>query len=82
MITKDNIKKHYSQYERVKTVDVYLDNDKFFTMTRDYGKFDGDCSDHTEFEFDCVGSEDFTEDEKQDVMNLYNNDDLEDMLEW
>jgi hypothetical protein len=83
MITKGHLDRFDYEYKKIKTITIKVEDGCYFEITRDYGKFDAECSDHTEFEWDCYGNErDFTEEEKQDIMNLYYNDEFEEWLEW
>jgi len=89
MITKDKLKKGDENFEQKKTVSIFLEDGRVFTIERDYLKYNQECGDHDKFDFDCQGCKDnkffdseYSEEEKQDIMNLYNNDEFDEFLEW
>jgi len=89
MITKDKLSKCEKNYEMKVTTSIQLDDGRIFVVERDESMFRAESSDYDEFNFDTMGWKDgrsfecnFTEDEKQDIMNLYHDGDLEDLIEW
>jgi hypothetical protein len=89
MITKDKLSKCQKEYEMRVTTSIRLEDGRIFTVARDEGKYRAECNDCDEFDFNTVAWKagkffecDFSEEEKQDIMNLYHNEDLEDLIEW
>jgi len=89
MITKDKLSKCDKEYEMKVTTSIQLDDDRIFVVERNESMFRAECDNYDEFNFDTIAYKngksfecDFTEDEKQDIMNLYHNGDLEDLIEW
>ena len=83
MIKKKDIKDYDYQYKRVKTITVNLEDGKCFEIKRDWGAYEADCDDATEFDFDIYWNDtEFTEDEKEDIMNLYYDGEFDEWLQW
>ena len=89
MITKDKLSKCEKEYEMKVTTSIQLEDGRIFTVLRDESKYRAECDDYDEFDFDTIAWKDgksfecdFSEEEKQDIMNIYHNGDLEDLIEW
>lgn len=83
MIRAEDIKFNEQEEEHKRIVSLHV-GDKYFTLTRDMIKYEYECGDHDTIDFEVwqsEGEEKFSEDEKQDILNLLHNGDLDEYLE-
>ena len=89
MITKEKLGYVEKEYRMIVTTSIQLQDGRIFTVERDQGRYRAECNDYDEFDFDTIGWKNgksfecnFTQEEIQDIMNIYHNGDLEDLIEW